>query len=118
MTAPESHFEPKPPEAFDFEDILYAKSDGVARVTINRPEVYNAYRTPTLRELSSAFEDAAYDDAVAVVVFTGAGEKAFCTGGDVKEYASTYTRRPRDYWKWMGLFIDTVDRLRHMGKPT
>jgi len=69
---------------FDFKDILYEKRPGVARVTINRPEAYNAFTTSTQDELIKAFENAASDGAVGVVVFTGAGNKAFCTGGDAK----------------------------------
>jgi enoyl-CoA hydratase/carnithine racemase len=108
----------KPADAFDFEEILYKKEDWVARVTINRPHVYNAYTARTLAEMRDAFRDAACDDGVAVLVLTGAGEKAFCTGGDVAEYASEYTQRPRDYWKYMGLFAECHDALRSLGKPT
>jgi enoyl-CoA hydratase/carnithine racemase len=103
------------PPKFDF--LLYERSDGVARITINRPEVYNAYNTPCLVELRQAFRDAAFDDRVGVVVLTGAGEKAFCTGGDVKEYAEVYTRTPRDYWKYMTCFQETLDAIRNCGKP-
>src|SRR3990170_4056853 len=68
--------------------------------------------------MQEAFRDATYDDAVAVIVLTGAGEKAFCTGGDVKEYADTYTKRPREYWKYMTEFQMAHDLLRNCGKPT
>jgi len=108
----------RPQESFGFEDIVYEKRDWVARVTINRPEAYNAYTTATLAELRDAFRDASHDDGVAVLVLTGAGDKAFCTGGDVKEYANEYTKRPRDYWKYMGLFAEAHDALRDVGKPT
>lgn len=101
-----------------FRSILYEKKDGVARLTLNRPEVFNSYSTPMLEEMREAFRDAAWDDAVGVIVLTGAGDKAFCTGGDVKEYAETYTRRPHDYWKYMGLFAECHDQLRNIGKPT
>lgn len=111
-------FPARRPAEFEFREILYEKADWIARVTINRPEVYNAYSTQTIRELSAAFKDAMWDDAVAVVVLTGAGDKAFCTGGDVKEYAEVFTQRPRDYWKWMGEFIECHDLLRNIGKPT
>jgi enoyl-CoA hydratase/carnithine racemase len=105
-------------ESLGFADLLYEKRDWVARVTINRPDAYNAYTTHTLAELRDAFKDAAHDDGVAVLVLTGAGDKAFCTGGDVKEYAGEYTKRPRDYWKYMGLFAEAHDALRNLGKPT
>jgi enoyl-CoA hydratase/carnithine racemase len=106
------------PESFDFKDIIYEKKDWVARVTLNRPDFYNAYSTPMLGEMLAAFRDAAFDDAVAVLVLTGAGDKAFCTGGDVKEYAGKYTQQPRQYWKYMTLFAECHDTLRGMGKPT
>jgi len=109
--------EARPAGSFDFKDILYRKADWVATVTINRPDVYNAYSTRTLAEMIEAFKDTSRDDSVAVLVLTGAGEKAFCTGGDVKEYQSTFLRRPHDYWKWMAYFIEAVDMLRNLGKP-
>lgn len=115
---PRDPIKERAPEDFDFQDILYEKGDWVARVTIDRPDVYNAYSTRTLREMQEAFRDAAYDDGVAVLVLTGAGEKAFCTGGDVKEYAEVYTQRPHDYWKYMVEFQAAVDMLRNGGKPT
>ncbi len=108
----------RPASEFGFEDILYAKEAWVATVTINRPRVYNSYRTKTLMELQQAFRDASLDDHVAVIVLTGAGEKAFCTGGDVKEYADLYTQRPWDYWKYMNEFVAAHEALRGCGKPT
>ena len=68
-----------------YTDILYEKRDGVAWITINRPEVRNAFRTRTVAELTDAFSDARWDPSVGVVVLTGAGDKAFCSGGDQKE---------------------------------
>ncbi len=109
--------EARPAESFQFEEILYHKADWVATVTINRPDVYNAYSTRTLAEMIEAFKDASRDDRIAVLVLTGAGEKAFCTGGDVKEYQSVFLRRPHDYWKWMEYFIGAIDMLRNLGKP-
>lgn len=111
-------YEGRAPESFEFQDIRYEKKDWVATVTINRPQAYNAYTAHTLQELARAFRDASWDDSIAVLVLTGAGETAFCTGGDVKEYARDYTIRPRDYWKYMGLFVDCLDQLRNVGKPT
>jgi enoyl-CoA hydratase/carnithine racemase len=109
---------PAEPGESNFRDILYAKHDGVARITLNRPRVYNAYRTGTLAELSRAVQDASNDDAIGVIVLTGAGAAAFCTGGDVHEYAERYTQHPRDYWKYMGLFQGAVETLLRCGKPT
>ncbi|HSQ37501.1 MAG TPA: enoyl-CoA hydratase-related protein, partial [Acidimicrobiia bacterium] len=65
-----------------YEDILYATAEGIAKITINRPEVHNAFRPTTLFELSAAFEAARNDPAVGVIVLTGAGDQAFCSGGD------------------------------------
>ncbi len=109
---------PMAPEEIDFRDLLYEKRDGIARITLNRPHAYNAYATGTLRELCRAVEDASVDDAIGVIVLTGVGSAAFCTGGDVREYAERYTQRPRDYWKYMGLFEGAVEALLRCGKPT
>jgi enoyl-CoA hydratase/carnithine racemase len=100
-----------------FERIVYEKGRQRATVVLNRPEVLNALDFRTLREMSRAFEDASWDDSVAVLVLTGAGDRAFCTGADLREQEQ-FLRRPRDYWKWMGAFIDAHDRLRNIGKPT
>jgi enoyl-CoA hydratase/carnithine racemase len=103
--------------AFTFHEVCYAKAGGIARITLNRPQAYNAYSTAALQELAAAFQDAAFDDAVGVIVFTGAGDRAFCTGGDVKEYAALYTERPRDYWKYMALFRAYIESILNTGKP-
>ncbi len=66
-----------------FGDITYESAEGIAKITINRPEVRNAFRPQTLFELQDAFNMARDDDSVGVVIFTGAGSEAFCSGGDV-----------------------------------
>jgi 2-ketocyclohexanecarboxyl-CoA hydrolase len=71
-----------------YKDILYEVRDGVVRITINRPEVYNAFRLQTLEELIDAFQRAGEEKSANVIVFAGAGDKAFCTGGDQKEHLS------------------------------
>lgn len=109
---------PQPASSFRFQHILYTKADHRATVTINRPEVHNALNFPALRELATAFEDASWDDDVAVLVLTGAGNKAFCTGADLKEQQEHCVGHPQAYWRWMGAFIDAHDRLRNIGKPT
>ena len=68
--------------AAEYEDILYERGEAIARITINRPEVHNAFRPQTLAELRDAFGRARDDIEVAAIVFTGAGEEAFCSGGD------------------------------------
>ena len=72
-----------------FEDITYVVEDSAVIVTINRPERYNAFRAQTVEELIKAFRLAWADRKVQSVILTGAGEKAFCTGGDVKQRAET-----------------------------
>ena len=67
-----------------YQDILYEVRDGVVRITINRPEVYNAFRVRTVEEMIDAFTRAGEEKSANVVVLTGTGEKAFCTGGDQK----------------------------------
>ena len=67
----------------EFEDIIYQKTaEGIAKITINRPEVRNAFRPLTIKEMSAAFTDARDDPDIGVVVLTGAGREAFCSGGD------------------------------------
>ena len=66
----------------DYQDIFYETWDGVAKITINRPEVRNAFRPQTVFELSRAFDAARDDSEVGVVILTGAGTEAFCSGGD------------------------------------
>ncbi len=70
-----------------------------------------------LHEVQIALKDASWDDRVGVLVLTGAGDRAFCTGADLKEQRY-FLQRPRDYWKWMGEFIVCHERLRNIGKPT
>jgi len=69
----------------DFEDIIFEKTDdGVAKITINRPEVRNAFRPETVNEIIEALDLVQNDETVGVLVITGAGDKAFCSGGDQK----------------------------------
>lgn len=117
MTSESRPYTGQPAESFDFKFIRYHKTDRVATVTFNRPEVLNCVNYPMLVELSTAFRDAAFDDGVAVVVLTGAGDRAFCTGADMIEQQQ-FVERPRDYYKWMGAFIEAHEKLRNIGKPT
>ncbi|MBB5431556.1 naphthoate synthase [Nocardiopsis composta] len=68
----------------EYGDIVYETAEGIAKITINRPEVHNAFRPQTLFELQEAFNAARDDSEVGVVIFTGAGDRAFCSGGDQK----------------------------------
>src|SRR5258705_598941 len=74
--------------AKEYKDILYDVRDGVVRITINRPEVYNAFRNQTLEELIDALRRADEEKSANVMVLSGAGDKAFCTGGDQKAHLS------------------------------
>src|ERR1700730_12829316 len=73
-----------PAEGEKYSDIVYETAEGIAKITINRPEVRNAFRPDTLFELSDAFTPAREHPAIGVIIFTGAGTKAFCSGGDQK----------------------------------
>ncbi len=66
----------------DHSDIYYHKAEGIAKITMNRPEVLNAFRPQTLDQMAWAFEDAHMDPDIGVVLLTGEGQRAFCTGGD------------------------------------
>ncbi len=77
----------------EFSDLLYAVEDGVATITINRPDKYNAFRGQTCDELIRAFNLAGWDKSVGVIVLTGAGDRAFCTGGDQSSHEGGYDGR-------------------------
>lgn len=82
-----SHLPPVPEwhKAGEFTDIVYEKcSDGIAKITINRPQVHNAFRPQTVMEMSRVLNDARNDADVGVIILTGMGENAFCSGGDQK----------------------------------
>lgn len=71
-------------EAEQYSDIKYHKMEGIAKITINRPERRNAFRPQTVMQMSKALEDARMDPEIGVIILTGEGEKAFCSGGDQK----------------------------------
>ena len=68
--------------ALNFTDILYHKADGIAKITINRPHIRNAFRPKTVNEMMQALQDARYDGDIGVIILTGQGPLAFCSGGD------------------------------------
>jgi 2-ketocyclohexanecarboxyl-CoA hydrolase len=76
-----------------YEDILYRVDAGVAHITINRPQVMNAFRGQTCEELIHAFNAAGWDKSIGVIVLGGAGDKAFCTGGDQSAHEGQYDGR-------------------------
>ena len=98
-----------------FTDIRYEKAEGIAKITINRPEVRNAFRPQTLFELTSAFTDAREDPEVGVIILTGEGEKAFCSGGDQR------IRGKEGYVGFDGVprlnVLDLQKQIRSLPKP-
>ena len=96
-----------------FQDIIYEKKDGIARVTINRPEKLNAFRANTCREMVKAFEDAEEDATVGVVVLTGAGNRAFSAGGDFTEVEGE-AGYSRELLYWVSRLHGAI---RHIPKP-
>ena len=89
----------------NFEDIIYEKTGGVAFVTINRPQTRNAFRDVTLHEMITALTDAWGDGRIGVVVLRGAGGKAFCSGGDLKEKKKGRGREKRWLPRSRGLHL-------------
>lgn len=98
----------------DYQQIIYEKGGGIARTTLNRPEIYNALSTHMVGELTDAFMDAAEDDEIGVIVVTGAGDKAFCSGGDVKALLARNTSTGRNHMRRMGMLAYV---MRSCGKP-
>jgi dihydroxynaphthoic acid synthetase len=97
-----------------YEDVLYGEKDGVATVTINRPEIRNAVRPRTYVELTHAMHRAADNPKIGVVVLTGAGEKAFCSGGDVRDQSE---RNPNVGRTHMRRLFALSSVMRMMDKP-
>ncbi len=88
-----------------------------AWITLNNPAQYNSYTTDAVKEVILAFRQASMDRAVVAVVFTGSGDKAFCTGGNTKEYAEYYAGNPQEYRQYMRLFNDMVSAILACDKP-
>jgi naphthoate synthase len=107
--------------AGEYEDIKYELSgDGIAKITINRPEVRNAFRPETLIELSDAFDRAREDLSVGVIIFTGAGHEAFCSGGDQRVRGDTgYLAQDEAGRRGVGRFhvTDLQVQIRRLPKP-
>ena len=97
----------------EYEDILFEVADGRATLTINRPERLNAFRGQTMMELIDAFERCADDESVGVIVLTGAGDRAFCVGGDVREPTATEHEKREQ----VGLYLRLGEAMRTCGVP-
>jgi len=111
-------YQTRPASAFPFREIRYRKQGRIATIIIARQEQFNCFSTLMLEEMTTAFRDITEDDAIGVAVLTGEGQRAFCTGGDVREYNAEYVSRPRDYWKYIRRFRVLLDSILHNGKPT
>ncbi|MCL5942256.1 MAG: 6-oxocyclohex-1-ene-1-carbonyl-CoA hydratase [Actinobacteria bacterium] len=89
----------------------------VAWITLNNPAQYNSYTTEMVKGVIAGFTTASLDRSVVAVVFTGAGDRAFCTGGNTVEYSQYYSRRPQEYGDYMDLFNAMVDSILNCKKP-
>lgn len=86
-------------------------------ITLNNPEQLNSYTTQMVKDVILAFRAASNDRRAVAVIFTGAGDRSFCTGGNTHEYASYYAGRPGEYRQYMRLFNDMVTAILHCEKP-
>lgn len=88
-----------------------------AWIILNNPKQFNSYTTQAVKEIILAFGEASNDRSVVAVVFTAVGDKAFCTGGNTKEYAEYYSGNPQEYSQYMRLFNDMVSAILKCEKP-
>ena len=113
----------------NYKEILFEKrpcinTDGTpvkdlynAWIILNNPKQFNSYTTAAVKEIILAFGEASNDRSVVAVVFTAVGDKAFCTGGNTKEYAEYYSGNPQEYSQYMRLFNDMVSAILKCEKP-
>ncbi len=99
-----------------FQDILYQQAEGIAKITINRPEVRNAFRPETVHELSKAFSHAHLDADVGCIILTGAGDKAFCSGGDQRVRGDEGGYRDAEGVHYLNV-LDLQIQIRRLPKP-
>ncbi len=97
-----------------YEDIIYEKNGGKAKITINRPEVFNSFRTQTIEEMTAAMQDAADDGTIGVIVVAGEGGKAFCAGGDITEMRDL---TPADGRRFVMKLFNLFSLIRSAPKP-
>jgi len=86
-------------------------------IFLNNPKQYNSYTTAAIKEIILAFRAASCDRSAVAVIFTAVGDKAFCTGGNTKEYAEYYSGNPQEYKQYMRLFNDMVTNILICDKP-
>src|ERR1700678_1452862 len=99
----------------EYEDILYEIRGRMAWITINRPDRHNAFREKTLEELTAAYEAADLDSEVDVVVLTGAGDRAFCSGGDIGAESGFDRVTSR---RFVSRLMALSTRMRQCSKPS
>ncbi|RTZ75130.1 MAG: 1,4-dihydroxy-2-naphthoyl-CoA synthase [Gammaproteobacteria bacterium] len=99
-----------------YQDILYHHREGIARITINRPEVRNAFRPRTVEELMDAFHHAHHDASIGAIILTGAGDKAFCSGGDQKVRGDHGGYRDEQGVQHLNV-LDLQMQIRRLPKP-
>ncbi len=114
---------------FDYEGVLYEERsvhdsagnvvEGLhaIQITLDNPKQYNSYTTEMVKGVILGMRRASNDRACVAVVFTGSGNRAFCTGGNTKEYAEYYAGQPEEYRQYMRLFNDMVTAILHCDKP-
>ena len=88
-----------------------------AWISLNNPKQFNSYTTNAVKEVILAFREASTDRRVVCCVFTAVGDRAFCTGGNTKEYAEYYAGNPQEYKQYMRLFNDMIDAILRCDKP-
>ncbi len=103
-------------EALQFTDVLYHQAEGIAKITINRPEVHNAFRPETVRELAQAFLYAHHDPGIGAIILTGAGELAFCAGGDQRVRGEQGGYRDTQGVQHLNV-LDLQHQIRSLPKP-
>ena len=120
----EEHFSTEAPGVmYEKKPILDPKGNEIeglhsAWITLNNPRQYNSYTTEMVKGVIAGFQRASSDPSVVAAIFTAMGDKAFCTGGNTKEYAEYYSGRPQEYGAYMDLFNAMVDGILNCKKPT
>jgi 6-oxocyclohex-1-ene-carbonyl-CoA hydrolase len=116
-------------ENYPYQDIIFEKRPCLdlngnpikglynAWIVLNNPKQYNSYTTQAVKDIIMAFGDASNDRSVVSVIFTAVDDKAFCTGGNTKEYAEYYSGQPQEYSQYMRLFNDMVSAILKCEKP-
>jgi 6-oxo-cyclohex-1-ene-carbonyl-CoA hydrolase len=119
----DEHFGTEPPcVVYEKKPIVDPQGEAVeglysAWVILNNPQQYNSYTTQMVKGVIAGMTKASMDRSVVAIIFTGAGDRAFCTGGNTKEYAEYYGKRPTEYALYMDLFNGMVDSILNAKKP-